>query len=66
MEDNGWLNEEQAAQMLGVIQGRLAKWRFMGKGPVWHKLGGSVRYKQADLQAYINASRVEPKEGGGK
>jgi hypothetical protein len=30
----------------------LNQWRWLGKGPVFHKVGGRVRYCWADVREY--------------
>lgn len=46
---------KKAAQMLGLSNRTLEDWRYKGDGPVFRKLGGSVRYAVADLQAFLDA-----------
>lgn len=31
---------------------RLAAWRYEGRGPAFMKIGGQVRYRVEDVQAY--------------
>ena len=52
--------EQQAAEMLGCSVAALRKWRWLGKGPVYCKVGRLVRYGDADLVAYLDANRVQP------
>lgn len=40
----------------------LAVWRSQGKAPVYHRANGRILYFGADLNAYLDASRVEPTE----
>jgi len=35
----------------------LEKWRILGKGPVFCKLGGRVVYADSDLLAWVEAQR---------
>lgn len=51
------LNEQQAAQFLGLSVKTLRRWRWAGRPPRYVKLGASVRYDPADLVAYIEAGR---------
>lgn len=49
-----WLSPEAAAAYLGGISKlTLADWRTKGIGPVFHKAGALVRYRQADLDAWM-------------
>ncbi|WP_291366185.1 helix-turn-helix transcriptional regulator [Acetobacter sp. UBA5411] len=61
------LNEDQAAAMLGVSVSMLVKLRAACRhnaggrqGPAYVKLGKSVRYRIADLEAWIENSLVRP------
>ncbi len=61
------LNEDQAAAMLGVSVSTLIKLRAACRhntsgrqGPAYVKLGKSVRYRIADLEAWIEDSIVRP------
>ena len=61
--DSRLLTTRAAAQVLDLGHLTLNKWRTIGKGPLWIKMGGAVRYRRHDLEAYIKASRVVPAEG---
>lgn len=54
------LTTKQAAKLLSQRPMTLAKWRQRGKGPVYLRLGGKVRYRQSDIVTYIEASRIDP------
>jgi hypothetical protein len=58
-------NEKEAAIVLGCSVAALRKWRLLGKGPRYHKIGRLVRYADADLAEYLDANRVEPVAAGG-
>ncbi len=47
---------EEAAGYLRVAVSTLNKWRVQGRGPRFAKVGGRVRYTQADLDAYVEGS----------
>jgi hypothetical protein len=53
------LNEKQTSRVLGCSVAALRKWRLFGNGPVFVKIGRLVRYREADLDAFITAHRVE-------
>lgn len=57
----GLLREKQVAQELGLSVRALQAWRSKGVGPVYLKLGRSVRYRREDLEAFMEAGR---REGG--
>lgn len=52
------MNETDAANLLGLQQKTLRRWRWAGKGPAFHRLGGAVRYHPDDLQKFLDQSRV--------
>lgn len=47
------LNTDQAASYLGLARATLEAWRTRGGGPVFIKLGKSVRYRLPDLDNFI-------------
>ncbi|HEY8125991.1 MAG TPA: helix-turn-helix domain-containing protein [Methylocystis sp.] len=47
------LNEAQAANHLNVSVRTLQQWRVSGRGPLFTKLSRAVRYRRADLDAYV-------------
>lgn len=51
------LTTKQAATYIGKSASWLNKSRMSGTGPVYLKLGGSVRYLPADLDAWLDAAR---------
>ncbi|MEA9885345.1 helix-turn-helix domain-containing protein [Xanthomonas campestris pv. raphani] len=51
-----------AAAYLGLSSSALDKMRHEGRGPRYLKIGGRVFYRQADLDAYLDASIVETTE----
>ncbi|AQS48750.1 DNA-binding protein [Thioclava nitratireducens] len=57
------LDTAQAANYLGYSKSTLEWWRMVGRGPRYYKIGGGrIRYKQSDLDAYLEAGVVEPRE----
>jgi helix-turn-helix protein len=56
-------NEKEAAMILGCSVAALRKWRLLGKGPTYCKIGRLVRYGEADLAAFIDAHRIDPAGG---
>ena len=51
------INETEAARALGLKVTTLRRWRWAGKGPVFHKIGSAVRYHPDDLTTFIDAAR---------
>lgn len=57
------LTTEKAAAYLGLAVATLEAWRVRGGGPVFRKLGRAVRYRQEDLETFLNArSRTSTSE----
>ncbi|MCB5943940.1 AlpA family transcriptional regulator [Acidocella sp. KAb 2-4] len=54
------LTANQAAERLGVPPSVLERWRGTGEGPAYIKLSGKyVRYRQEDLETFIEARRCQ-------
>jgi len=47
------LTTPEAAQYLGLAVSTLNKWRCRGGGPEFLKLGRAVRYRQYDLDRFL-------------
>lgn len=54
------LSREKAASYLGVHYATLTRWARTGTGPAYIKVGTRVRYKVADLDAYLAQQTCEP------
>lgn len=54
------LTTRQAAEYLGVSQRTLIRWRVNRTGPAWTYAGHQVRYRPADLEAYLESKRTIP------
>lgn len=49
------LNQKQVAEMLGLSKKWCERQRWAGGGPLFRKIGGSVRYELSDVLAYIKS-----------
>lgn len=49
------LTEAEASAYLGIKQRTLQKWRQVGGGPKFRKLGSMVRYIEGDLDEFLAA-----------
>ncbi len=47
------LTTEQAAKIYGLSQSTLRKWRCVGNGPRFTRIGRAVRYRRAELDAFV-------------
>lgn len=54
------LDQDQAAEFLNMKPSTLNTWRALRKGPKYHKVGRSVRYRMSDLVAFVEGGVVEP------
>lgn len=54
------LVEEEVRNELQLADGTLASWRNRGRGPTWIRVGGLVRYRRADVDAWLDAHAVTP------
>jgi excisionase family DNA binding protein len=57
-----WLTLGQAAKYLGVAQSTIRKWSDVGRVPAFYTPGGHRRYRQRDLDVFLDRSR--PGSGG--
>ncbi len=50
--------EQVSSEMLGntVPPETLRKWRRVGGGPLFKKLGANIRYRRGDVQAWLDAN----------
>lgn len=55
------LNVSSAAEYLGVSDASLRNWSDQGKVPVYRTPGGQRRYKQEDLDKFLESWRETPK-----
>ena len=55
---NKLLTEQQVAEQLSITTNTLRKWRWLGKGPTFIKIGAAVRY-EADTLATLIRSNVK-------
>ncbi len=52
-------DERSAANVLSCSVALLRKWRLFREGPSYVKIGRLVRYRQDDLNTYLDSHRVE-------
>ena len=57
------LSSADVAGLLGVSERTLEFWRYAGKGPAYVKVGKRVRYRLADVEAYLEANRQAAEAG---
>lgn len=59
------LTPAQAAEHLALSTSTLANWRCAGAGPPSVKVGGRVRYRLAELDAWVDAEQGDHHDTGG-
>lgn len=65
------ITTEDAARILGLKPSTLRRWRCVGRGPAFYKLGtrgtpAYVRYERAEVLAWLQARHQSPVGDGAK
>ena len=56
------LCQEELARRWRVSPRTLERWRWLGQGPAFLKIGGRVAYREEDVVAYEEARRRAPSQ----
>jgi len=56
VDADGLLSIEQLAEYTGISKNTLCCWRVEGRGPRGMRLGKYVRYRRADVEAWLDDS----------
>ena len=62
-EDQHYMDTREAAALLGLSPNTLARYRITGEGPWYYRLGGCVRYRGDDLEAWAVGRRGRRRGG---
>lgn len=62
-ESRNYLLGDPELELIGD-RAKLAQWRHRGTGPAFYRLGRKIIYRGADLNAWTEANRVDPGNGG--
>ena len=58
------MTEGQAAERLAMSIHTMRRWRVLGRGPVFLKVGGkAVRYRESDLKAFLSGRMAPTRKG---
>lgn len=57
------VGEREVARQFGVSLATVRRWRLVGGGPRYIKVGASVKYRPSELTAFLN---TRPTGGGGR
>ncbi|MBP7003519.1 helix-turn-helix domain-containing protein [Amaricoccus sp.] len=61
------LTQGALADRWNISPRTLERWRWLGQGPQYLKVGGQVRYRLADVEAYErNQLRASTADGGAR
>jgi hypothetical protein len=60
MEAQHYVNDIEAAKIIDSSPQTLRNWRHLGRGPAYSKCGRMVRYRVADLLAFMESGRIDP------
>jgi excisionase family DNA binding protein len=63
---NHLLTTIEAAEYLTMSKPTLERWRLTGEGPKFVKMGDAVRYRPADLDAFIAENVVQSTAEGAR
>ena len=58
--DDPLMRSDAVAEYLGILVPALEKWRQLGTGPDYVKIGRLVQYKKSALDAWITTRTVSP------
>ena len=50
-----FLNQKELSRRWGISHRTLERWRWLGEGPAFVKLGGRVAYRFEDIETYEQA-----------
>ena len=51
------------AELLHLTRGTLDRWRSANEGPAWIEVGGQVRYRREDVDAWLNKNTKGAQNG---
>lgn len=58
------LKENEAAEKLGMTVAALRRWRLERRGPTWIRVGNRVRYREEDLETYVERNEQRTNDNG--
>ena len=56
------LDEKDLARQLKISVKTVQAWRFQSRGPAYIKMGSAVRYRPADVEAFLESRTISPKQ----
>jgi len=61
-EKKDWLNPNEVSKQYGFSVSTLAKWRMENKNLPFSKVSKYIKYKRADIEAFLNSNIVNADE----
>ncbi|MCF8496480.1 MAG: helix-turn-helix domain-containing protein [Alphaproteobacteria bacterium] len=65
-----FLNQTELSRRWKISPRTLERWRWLGTGPRYHKIGGRVVYRISDIEEFENSrsftSTMDEQQGGKK
>ena len=58
-----YLKEDDLAKQLGKSVPALRLWRREGRGPAWTRIGQTPVYEPADVEAWVEGQKRDPRAG---
>ncbi|WP_305972079.1 MULTISPECIES: helix-turn-helix domain-containing protein [unclassified Mameliella] len=58
-DDRVFFPEDPEMRLFGSVE-KLAQWRHRNRGPAFIRIGRRIAYHGSDLNAYLEAQRVDP------
>lgn len=55
-----YLSDRDLADELGIPERTPGQWRYLGRGPAFIKVGRHVRYRRADVDAWLASNTHQP------
>ena len=52
-----WISPDTLADWLKIPVGTIYRWRYQSNGPVGHRVGRHVRYRQSDVEHWLRGNR---------
>ena len=55
------MSAAEVAEFLGINVNTLYQHRYRGEGPPGYRVGGRIRYRRADVEAWLEKQADQPK-----
>ena len=52
---------KEVSKILNITHGTLTRWRRRGLGPKYHKIFGSIRYREKDINEWVESQEWKEK-----